>query len=134
MARIVSQTHPLACPDASTQRASPWLVRAKSDEWLMSAGITDESRFVGPKATYLVPSTKYPPELQRDYVGGGVLMALFLDPEGRVADMLVICSTSDSFAAAAADVIRKSRFQPATYDGKTVNSVAFLPFTFSVSP
>jgi TonB family protein len=70
---------------------------------------------------------EYPPEAVERKAGGAVLVALYLDEEGRVVDAAPV-SASEELAEFGADIARAllaAEFTPALKDGQPVKSLVF---------
>jgi TonB family protein len=64
----------------------------------------------------------YPADLRALGLEGDVVAEIAVLADGRVAEMRVVASTHDAFAAAAASTVRDARFHPAQLRGRPVSS------------
>jgi len=67
------------------------------------------------------PSPRYPLELKSAMIEGEVVLILFVDEMGRVADVEVKSATNTGFVNNALETVRKWRFEPGLRKGKPVS-------------
>ena len=98
-----------------------------------------------PPAPAVVPSTAvvaidtpppaYPLELACDDIGGKVVLALTVGPEGTVTGVQTRQGSGQpALDAAALEAVRDWRFRPATRNGEPVEVQITVPMTFNVPP
>jgi protein TonB len=80
------------------------------------------------------PVPGYPERERRRGVEGALRLRAVIAADGAVRDVTV--ATSSASAAlddAAAEALRRWRFEPATWGGAPVESVVFVPFSFRLT-
>ncbi|HUG12839.1 MAG TPA: TonB family protein, partial [Opitutaceae bacterium] len=75
-------------------------------------------------------SPEYPHELVNSRNRGSVEIAFIVDNEGHVREPMVLKSTHPLFEAPAVQAVMKWKFQPATVDGRPVNTRVVAPMIF----
>jgi TonB family protein len=79
------------------------------------------------------PMPLYPNALKLTGVTQGrAIIAVSVDPEGRVKDQLVLAYTEPRFARASTDALRDWRFAPARFDGVPVSVQFELTFEYTL--
>lgn len=130
LARVLSVSDPASCPDASTQRIATAKVQSRIDDWREDLQASTESAYRAPDMTYRAPIADYPAARLRDGASGAVLLLLLIDAGGGVSDAIAVCSTDDSFAAAAVRSAKQNQYRPAGIRDRTMRSAAFLPYSY----
>lgn len=87
----------------------------------------------GPRVENLV-KPKYPFRARRLHKEGRVLLRLRIDRSGAVRSGEVVESAGYGFDESALEAVRKSRFSPATRNGRPVECLALLPVQFVLEP
>ncbi len=83
-----------------------------------------------PRALYQ-PSPVYPPELQKQGIGGTVYILFVIAADGRVDNAKVQSSPNSILERHALTAVRKWKFEPGRRDGKPVAFRMRVPVTFS---
>jgi periplasmic protein TonB len=81
--------------------------------------------------TPIISNLKYPPEAIQKKLEGKVVVAAFIDTLGNVAEIKVESSTEPIFNDAALDAVRKTKFEPAIFNGRKVAKWFTTPIKFS---
>jgi protein TonB len=76
------------------------------------------------------PKAEYPPEARKAGVEGKILLALGIDPRGRVTRVEVLAGLGYGLDEAAERAARRFRFGPATLDGEPVSTEIRFTYTF----
>jgi periplasmic protein TonB len=81
----------------------------------------------------LIASTPpaYPPMAKQSNIQGDVVLALSIDSTGKVSDLAVL-SGPEILRRAAADAVRKWKYQPATSNGNPISSQVTVKVSFRV--
>ncbi len=118
-----------ATPDARPTQSGPRAPAgpAPSVAALPSDGVT---RTAAPRGGYQV-TPSYPTSARRAGIQGTTLLSVFVDADGRVADVVVTQSAGHpDLDAAAADAVRRWRFEPARRGAEAVAIWVLLPIEF----
>jgi len=76
---------------------------------------------------------EYPPDAERRGVEGSVDLSFTVDPDGKVADVIVDHSEpSDIFDRAAASAVRRCRYEPKLMDGTPVEEHMQIHLVFKL--
>lgn len=81
----------------------------------------------------LIKNVVYPISAKDAGVEGKVLVKAIIDEGGNVAETEVIKSVNTDCDKAAVDAIKKTKFTPATKDGKPVKTEVVIPVMFKLS-
>lgn len=73
----------------------------------------------------------YPPMARQLRIEGQVDIEVTISPTGSVEDVKILTG-NPALTGAAANAVRRWRFQPFTADGKTVRAVAVISFSFKL--
>ena len=102
----------------------------------VSASSSAATDTLSPDAPFKIHRTtrvEYPVALARSGITHGEARVLInIDPEGKLADTLVVAYTHPPFAKAATDAVRSWRYEPARQGGDTVGSVVDIAFRFEI--
>jgi len=74
----------------------------------------------------------YPQSAKEANIQGKVLIKAIIDEKGNVAETEVINSIQKDCDQAAVDAIKKTKFTPATKDGKPVKAEVVIPVMFKL--
>jgi protein TonB len=77
------------------------------------------------------PSPMYPPELQKQKIGGTVVIVFVVEPDGRVGKTKVKSSPNPILERQALAAIKKWKFEPGRRGGKPVAFRMRVPITFA---
>jgi outer membrane biosynthesis protein TonB len=123
----------LACSDPSTQKISPDVARSRVGKW---RGWSPEDAmgdgYRPPAMTARAPFARYPKALLDQGEPGAVMAMIFIDVDGLVDDVQIICSTNDAFIDYAKRAVVGNRYQPTMIDGRLVRDVAVQVYSYVV--
>lgn len=95
-----------------------------------SFDVFDLAEVDSPPRCLFAPRPIYPVSLRKAGVSGRVVVCCIVDSAGNACECCIRESSHRAFNSAALSAISKSRFQPATKDGKTVAAWVLVPIRF----
>lgn len=75
----------------------------------------------------------FPFDLREEKKGGGAILQLRIDTQGRVAELKTIRASNQAYAKSAEKAVRRWRFEPAQADGQPVEVVRYLAVVFEIN-
>jgi TonB family protein len=78
--------------------------------------------------------TRYPPSMQQWGLEGDGSLSVLIDADGKPQKVVVERSPHPAFEAAIVREMLRSKFEPATLEGKPVQITVSIPFVFSLKP
>ena len=123
-------------PDQAAPAKPPCRNPDESGNYHVGCGVT------APKITYK-QEPNFSEEAKKQKIGGFTLLSLTVDAEGHPVDIHVVRSSADrvdnvhravalTLDQAAIDAVKKYRFTPATYQGKSVPVVLYVEIDFNI--
>ena len=85
-----------------------------------------------PEATVQM-APNYPFEMNRQGIGGRVIMRFIVDSSGNVIRPAIVSSTNSGFERAALEAILKWKFRPGVKNGRKVNTRVEQPMDFNIN-
>jgi TonB family protein len=92
------------------------------------SGVTD-----GKPAPLLATFPTYPRDLKKKGVKGSAVVKVRIDNRGRVLDQTLVSATDPAFGASALASVKDWRFVPRVKEGRPVETIVTIPFSFDPS-
>ena len=80
----------------------------------------------------IAKNVEYPESAKKEGVQGKVIVKAFVDKNGNVTKTMIITSLNSDCDEAAETAIKKTKFEPAQIDGKTVDAEVTIPIMFKL--